>query len=298
MIFKFPLLSEDYRDIIIIHQIDNIGGSILALFPGYSLEVYTRMDFLQRKTIEVEKIKLNNLVRTLENQNIQIEEHLAEIDRVKTNSFESQLAALRLKSLRNQMNPHFLFNCMNSIEAYIAASKPAEAQLLLQKFSKVVRELLENSQFDVIRISKETEALKNYLHLESIRLKRSFTYEIVIDDNILEKYLIPPLVIQPYVENSILHGFKGYLSFDAQILIEFKVNQAAMLCRIEDNGIGIERSYNQNSNQFKRERQSLGMQLTEERIKSFGGSIKIYDLSVFHKSGTRVEILFPLVEST
>jgi len=173
---------------------------------------------------------------------------------------------LALKSLRTQMNPHFIFNALNSVNSFIANSDERAANRYLNEFSQLMRSVLENSDEDFIPLTKEIELLELYTKLEHFRFKDKFEYEIKVDEDIsLDEYVIPPMLLQPYVENAVWHGLrykkeKGFLS------IEFiKENQGTIKIIISDNGIGRKKSMElKTENQMKQK--SKGMGNTRKRI--------------------------------
>ena len=144
-----------------------------------------------------------------------------------------------MQALQAQMNPHFIFNCVNGIQYYVLANKMDEVLTYLSDFSKVVRESLENATLRTISLEQEIEFLNSYLRLEKMRFPDKFDYTIdCIDMENDGLILIPPMLVQPYAENSIRHGFgqlmrKGHLS----IVFE-KLGENLLKCTISDNGIG------------------------------------------------------------
>ena len=206
---------------------------------------------------------------------------------------------LEIKALRAQMNPHFIFNSMNTIDAYILRKRFVEASDCLQKFSKLIRQILENSENQTITIAKEIETLRLYIELEQERFSHSFDYELAIEPLLLEEnYQIPPLLLQPFVENAILHGIRHLTERHGKILINLCIVDGLLLCVIEDNGIGREASSEINQ-QRQDGHQSMGVDITMERIKSYQAlygkqmETSITDLKV----GTKVEIKLPLSTS-
>ncbi|HEU5164321.1 MAG TPA: GAF domain-containing protein [Chitinophagaceae bacterium] len=211
----------------------------------------------------------------------------------------------RLQSLRLQMNPHFLFNALNSIQQMILANEELVATRYLSRFSKLLRAILVHSDKEMVTLKEEIDILKLYVELESIRFKESFNYEIIYDDVEIEEVKVPTLLIQPFVENAIWHGLMHKEGI-RNLKVEFTENQEFIRCIIEDNGIGRNNAqeFKIKSGQDKRHT-SKGIQVSEERLRSMQqhngvpGSIKIHDLiDVFGKpSGTRVEINFPIKNS-
>ncbi|WMI69426.1 histidine kinase [Mangrovimonas sp. YM274] len=203
---------------------------------------------------------------------------------------------LALKSLRSQMNPHFIFNALNSVNSFIALNDERTANKYLSDFSYLMRAVLENSEEDFIPLQKEIELLELYTKLEHFRFKDKFDYSITVDDRInVGDYKIPPMLLQPYIENAVWHGLrykneKGHLS----IAID-KVNEDEICITIADDGIGRERS-----KALKTERQqqqkSKGMDNIKKRISILNDmykdkiDVRIEDFQQEEDSGTKVVV--------
>ena len=204
---------------------------------------------------------------------------------------KAEISETELKALRAQMNPHFIFNALNSIADYINKNDARSADYYLGKFAKLMRGILENSEEKEISLSEELKMLEFYMDLESLRFKNKFNYEVKIADDINpENTLIPPMILQPFVENSILHGLAKKEN-DGKITIHIDKTEDLLKCTIEDNGIG-RKNPNENLNK------SYGVKLTRERIALFDKS-KNSDSGVFYtdlEAGTRVELRLPLEE--
>jgi len=211
----------------------------------------------------------------------------------------------RLQSLRLQMNPHFLFNALNSVQQMILANEEMVATRYLSRFSKLLRMILIHSDKEMVTLKEELEILKLYVELESIRFKESFNYEIICDEDIdTEEVRIPTLLIQPFVENAIWHGLMHKEGF-RNLKVEFTEKEDFIQCTIEDNGIGRRKATELKikTGQDKKHT-SKGIQVSEERLRSMrnngvSGSILIHDLTDTGGSatGTRVEINFPTKSS-
>jgi len=211
---------------------------------------------------------------------------------------------LEIKALRAQMNPHFIFNSMNTIDAYILRKRFVEASDCLQKFSKLIRKILENSESQTISIDQELETLRLYIELEQERFSHSFDYHFDIEPMLLEDdYQIPPLLIQPFVENAILHGIRNLTDRKGEIIVKLNIVSGTdkniskiLLCQIHDNGIGRKASTELNAVNNRKHR-SMGVDITLERISTyqaiFGDKMQtqITDLEM----GTKVEIRLPLI---
>lgn len=173
---------------------------------------------------------------------------------------------LALKQLRSQMNPHFIFNALNSVNSFIATSDERTANRYLSEFSQLMRSVLENSEEDFIPLSKEIELLSIYTKLEHFRFQDKFDYNIIVSEEIpVHEYQIPPMLLQPYVENAVWHGLrykenKGLLEIEIQALSENELQ-----IRIEDDGIGRARSKALKTQHQKRQ-QSKGMGNIEKRL--------------------------------
>ncbi|EDP94213.1 possible sensor protein [Kordia algicida OT-1] len=153
---------------------------------------------------------------------------------------DKQLVNLRLENLRSQMNPHFIFNALNSIQEYIVLNQQNLASTYLVKFSRLIRTYLEQSQEKEITLDQELKALHLYLELEKVRFEEELTYEILVDKNLaLETIKIPSLFIQPYIENAIKHGLHHKIS-NRKLEVSFQKQNEQLICNITDNGIGRE----------------------------------------------------------
>jgi tetratricopeptide (TPR) repeat protein len=174
---------------------------------------------------------------------------------------------IALQSLRREMNPHFIFNSLNSINQFIANNNELAANQYLTRFSTLMRRVMENSKEDFVQFSKEVELLQNYLELERSRFPDKFDFKITIDDALFadEDLLIPGMLIQPHIENAIWHGLR-YMVTKGFLNLSFTKKQHAICIIIEDNGVGIAQSKkNKTVNQQKHS--GRGMSNTLERIK-------------------------------
>lgn len=207
-----------------------------------------------------------------------------------------------LQSLRSQMNPHFIFNALNSIDNFIWKRDPELASEYLIKFSSLMRMTLQNSRLKSIPLAVELEFLELYLELENFRHSERFQYEIFVDPVIdTQNVTIPSMVIQPFVENAILHGLSHKLEGDCLLSIRFSQKDDLIICEVEDNGIGRQQAKEIQETKLVG-RQSVGIQVTEERVnllKKITGNknlkIQITDLINGHRegSGTHVKIILP-----
>jgi sensor histidine kinase YesM len=213
---------------------------------------------------------------------------------------EKQLYDTELQALRLQMNPHFIFNTLNSIQSFILTKDTDKAVNYLGKFSQLMRLILIHSTETYISISEELKALQYYMDLEMLRFENKFTYTITVDPGIDEEFTeVPPMIIQPYVENAIIHGLM-HKKGDGCINIHLKPDNNSIVWIIEDNGIGREKSM-QIQKESGLQRKSRGMLITMERLEVLNKknnenySIEIIDLRDGNNKpkGTRVELRMP-----
>ena len=200
------------------------------------------------------------------------------------------------KLLRTQMTPHFIFNSLSVLQGMILNKEESKSVSYLSKFSKLLRITLENSRDKTVLLSKELEAVDNYLSLQNIE-NEAIDFKLNVDNSIdINTIKVPPMLIQPFVENAIEHAFKNQKENN---LIEIKVNlvDSKLTCVILDNGMGIDSS-ERNSNQNKK---SLATKITSERLQylskdfKMDGSITIEDRSKFNEKGTQVTIEIPFI---
>lgn len=219
----------------------------------------------------------------------------------KLSELQNRTSQLEMHALRAQMNPHFLFNSLNSINRFIIQNNTDQASAYLTKFSRLMRLILQNSQNELVPLENELDALKLYLELEAVRFDHHFTYNIRIDDNVDAGVIkVPPLIIQPYAENAIWHGLmhkeeKGHL------LIEILKEDDFLIFRIVDDGIGRSKAAELKSKSASTHK-SMGMKITADRISNMKQKnpnqnyIQIKDLVLADgtPAGTSVEIKISL----
>jgi len=203
---------------------------------------------------------------------------------------------LALKSLRSQMNPHFIFNALNSVNSFIASNDERTANKYLSDFSLLMRAVLENSEEDFIPLEKEIELLELYTKLEHFRFKDKFDYSIVIDENVnVEEFQIPPMLLQPYIENAVWHGLR-YKNEKGQLNINIaQVNKDELKISITDDGIGRTKSKAMKTENQKKHN-SKGLGNIKKRVAILNEMYKdkvdvfIEDYLDAEDSGTKVEV--------
>ncbi len=215
---------------------------------------------------------------------------------------EQQLLDLEQKALRAQMNPHFIFNCLHSIQSFILDNDSEKANKYLSQFASLIRQTLENSLQSFILLAEEIKYLSTYLQLEQMRSESKFEYRIETEAGLPTATIsIPVMVLQPFVENAVRHGVQSVNDRTGLINIHFSTNDQQLVCRIEDNGIGRQQAQLQRNSRPAPYR-SRGMQLTYERIELINtNSVKKITVETVDKfnecnepSGTDVIIRFPI----
>lgn len=215
---------------------------------------------------------------------------------------QQKLVAIKaeLKALRAQMNPHFTFNTLSAIQAAINTKNPTIASNYLVDFATLIRKVLENSKYSSIKLEEEIEMIKLYVALEQFRFAHKFTFDLIIDENVDLGFVeIPSMVVQPFIENAIIHGLNSKLN-NGHLLVAFQQNTDDILCVIEDNGIGREASV-KIKNRKGLKHNSMAMEITDDRIKLWKElgkefSVEIIDLKdqTGQPKGTKVNLVFPI----
>ena len=218
----------------------------------------------------------------------------------KTLTLQKELAEYEQKALHLQMNPHFVFNCLGSISSFIAQNGTDIAVKYLAKFAKLMRLTLEYSKESLIPIDKEIESLQNYLELEQLRFNNKFDFTIKKNINIEDDMALPPLLLQPFVENAIIHGLipkeeKG------KININFIIENESLICTIEDTGIGFDKSKALKESLISAHK-SMALDITKKRLEMIETSTtkkaKVEILEIKNENdkvlGTRVVLNLPV----
>jgi sensor histidine kinase YesM len=263
------------------------------------------------KMVEVEKNQLQETyarqletelearTRQVQAQSEQLEkQHIRQLEL----NFEQQLAEIQMMALRAQMNPHFIFNCLNSIQLYTTSNDAAKASDYLNRFSQLIRLVLENSRSERVTLANELEALRLYLDMEAMRFKDKLRFTIDVPANLdIDLIEIPPLLLQPYVENAIWHGLmhkpEGGL---VQVKVE-PVQEDCLRITITDDGIGRNKATELKSLSATRHK-SFGMKVTGERISLINRlyqthtRVQVHDLTdaAGNPAGTEVVLEIPI----
>jgi sensor histidine kinase YesM len=258
-----------------------IAGILLGVFLLRNIQLKRKKDQLQHLMIEA---------------NSQLENRRKE---QQLSAMQQQKTELEMQALRAQMNPHFIFNSLNSINMFILENNKLQASEYLSKFSRLVRLILQNSQEALIPLEKELEALELYLELESLRFQNKFEYNISTFDDVETSGLkVPPLIIQPYVENAIWHGLmhkkdKGHVD------VQLSKEEEFLVCKIIDDGVGRKGAAEMKNGSSKH--RSMGIKITENRIANMQMSgatqtVQIKDLVYADgtAAGTEVVLKIPI----
>lgn len=308
-----------------------VGAAIISgeaiLIPDTSIDQRYRVDDLKRMSELCVPIKYNEqLIGIIDSEhhekNFFTRQHLQLLTTIATlvaskiisieanQRFRSQraqladvndrLAEVQLAALRGQMNPHFIFNALNSIKKFVIANEPANAEKYLGKFSKLIRSILDNSRSGMVTIEKELQLLKLYLDLEQLRFGTKLTYSITVDSGIRTDIEIPSMIVQPFVENAMLHGIM-HREDGGKVDIHFVLHQEWLEISIEDNGVGRAKSasYKSDSSEVHH---SIGIEVATKRLQALKrndntpAGIVIIDLMDDNKEGigTKVIIEIPI----
>ena len=215
--------------------------------------------------------------------------------------FQKEAYTNKTKALRAQINPHFIFNSLSSIQSFITSNDRVSALKYLSKFSRLTRNILESSIETNVVLADEIKMLNDYLELESLRFDNAFTYNINVGDN-LETNLIevPFMILQPFVENAIIHGLLPKKEGLKQLTLSFRMETDYVHCKIEDNGIGREAA-SKKQHIHKKEKKSRGMEITLQRLKTINNDMTENNIEIIDKVddnhnslGTTIIIKIPI----
>jgi len=191
---------------------------------------------------------------------------IQKLESEKTKSeLQHQASELEMQALRAQMNPHFIFNCLSSINRFILKTDTEAASNYLTKFSRLIRMVLNNSKKAFISLEDELEMLCLYLDMEKLRFKNSFDYRITFINSIdTGNVFVPPLLLQPFAENAIWHGLM-HREGQGHLELELSMDNKILTCAITDNGVGRNKASEIKSKSIEKQK-SMGLQITKERL--------------------------------
>ncbi len=217
--------------------------------------------------------------------------------------YEKKIANVEMSSLLAQMNPHFLFNSLNSIDSYIIRNESGKASEYLNNFARLMRLILQNSRSNYITLKDELEALELYMQMEGLRFRDKFEYSVKVGEGIdTSAIVIPPMLIQPYVENAIWHGLMHkHDGTKGKVEIIISTDDHKLKCVVQDNGIGRDKAEEIKAGKSGNRKRSMGMQITRDRIdminKMYGSNTKVEITDLADPggkpAGTRVELTIP-----
>ena len=281
-----------------------LGLVIEAICFSFALIYRSKLVLIEKNKLQENYNKqlqaaLKQRTTELETQNKVVEAQ--KIKQIET-AFEQKIAETEMAALRAQMNPHFIFNCLNSIKLYTLENDSQTASEYLTIFSQLIRLVLENSRSEKVTLQKELETLRLYIELEAMRFKDKVKYQINVAPEIDQQYIdIPPLLLQPYVENAIWHGLMhkkngGNIRVDVSLLTEH-----CLQIEITDDGIGRELAAEYKSKSATRQK-SFGLKMTSERIDiinqvyKINADVQISDMKdgMNNSMGTKVNIKIPV----
>ncbi|AEI50421.1 sensor histidine kinase [Runella slithyformis] len=282
-----------------------LGLALESMFFAFALGYRNRLVEVEKNQMQVryaEQLERQLEFRTKEvkaQSKILEEQHIRQLE----SNFEQKIAETEMTALRAQMNPHFIFNCLNSIKLYTLENDALTASEYLTKFSRLIRLVLENSRSEKVTLENELNTLELYIEMEAMRFKNKVKYHITIDEMIDPQYIeIPPLLLQPYVENAIWHGLM-HKEEGGTVTIAAEIQHNASLLRviITDDGVGRAAS-NEFKSKSATKNKSFGLKMTSERIELINQlykaktQVKIEDLVNEDGSaaGTRVTVKIPI----
>jgi len=278
VIRKKELENENLKQLAAVQKKQIAFKNILLFFIGFGFLLSLLLAFLIYKSIRSKKLKEQSV-------------------------YKQKIAETEMQALRAQMNPHFFFNSLNSIENFIMQNEKKLASDYLNKFARFIRSILDSSSQELIEVNKDLESLQLYIDLEQLRYNGKFAYCSQADPALLTgEYHVPSLLVQPFLENAIIHGIGPSDRIDLKIALKISLSDTRIHYVIEDNGIGREQSgaYKDLNKPFHK---SVGMKITRERINIFNrdptntDSVKITDLydEQQRPAGTRIEFAIKIV---
>jgi tetratricopeptide (TPR) repeat protein len=219
-------------------------------------------------------IILNRKNEATQRQIIEKELNLQKLESEKTKiELQQKAVELEMQALRSQMNPHFIFNCLNSINRFTLANEATKAADHLTKFAKLIRIVLQQSGKSFIPLEDELYSLQLYMDLEALRFEHPFSYTINADGIDLSTVMVPPLLLQPFVENAVWHGLHPKQTGEGMLCIDLKMQNEKLECAISDNGVG-RNSQAEDAGESDAGKKSLGIKLTQNRLALFQSSFK------------------------
>jgi sensor histidine kinase YesM len=281
-----------------------LGLTIEAICFSFALTYRSKLVLAEKNAMQKNySLQLEAALQQRTNE-LQVQGQALEEQKIKQlqTEFEYKIAEMEMTALRAQMNPHFIFNCLNSIKLYTLENDSQTASAYLTKFSQLIRLVLENSRSEKVSLQKELETLKLYIDLEAMRFKNKVNYQISAAPHIDQQYIeIPPLLLQPYVENAIWHGLMHKPEGGNITIAVTQPEEYLLHIEITDDGVGRAMAMEHKSKSATRQK-SFGLKMTSERLDAINHiyqtktEVKIIDLKDAdgNSSGTKVIIEIPL----
>ena len=303
--YHLPYKSNELFVIIIfIPAFFLLGLTIEAICFSFALSYRAKLVLLEKNRLQSSYSQQLTSELNEKTKELIIQNSISEAQKIKQVQieFEQKIAETEMTALRAQMNPHFIFNCLNSIKLYTLENDSQTASEYLTIFSQLIRLVLENSHSEKVTLFKELETLRLYIELEAMRFKHKVQYEINVDKAIDQQFTeIPPLLLQPYVENAIWHGLMHKKDGGKIIIDVVQISDHLLHIEISDNGVGRELAGAYKSKSATRQK-SFGLKMTSERIEIINqlydmlAEVKIIDLKddMNNARGTKVTITIPI----
>ncbi|RPA67114.1 hypothetical protein EF405_16735 [Cyclobacteriaceae bacterium YHN15] len=267
-LFYIPVLVENflYTFALAIKQREVYNEKI-----SIQKDLYEQLEMNEKLRSQLnEKLKEELVIKEEKIYSLEADAKEQRIGKLKAD-YEKEITLLHLQSLRNQMNPHFIFNALNSIKVYLIENDKENAVTYLNKFAKLIRMVLESSRMFSIPLGEELDIARLYVSLESIRFEKSIRFELNVDEDIdLLNTKVPPLILQPFLENAIWHGLTSKKG-EKRIVLKVMNDEGNLIVSIKDNGIGRKKSEELMVNKSIK-KQSLGIKLNSERLRYFNDS--------------------------
>jgi sensor histidine kinase YesM len=303
--YKIPYHNEElFMIIIFIPAFFLLGLTIEAICFSFALSYRSKLIWNEKNSLQ--KTYASQLETELDKITLELalQSNISEVQKIKQvkAEFEHKIAQTEMTALRAQMNPHFIFNCLNSIKLYTLENDSKTASEYLTMFSQLIRLVLENSQSEKVTLQKELETIRLYIALEAMRFKSKVQYQINIAATIDQQFIeIPPLLLQPYVENAIWHGLMHKKEGGNIIIDVDQASEHLLYIEITDDGVGRELAAEYKSKSATRQK-SFGLQMTSERINIINqlyqmqADVKIIDLKdgMNNATGTKIIIQIPI----
>jgi len=262
---------------------DGISSQLKTLSITINPTIYASLWF--RILVAVVVISIVSYILYLVINKIKQEKEIAE--------FSTRLTSLRNQALQSQLNPHFIFNALNSIQEVVLSGDSKGAGIYLNKFARLLRRILEYSGIDTISLTEELKTIELYLEVESLRFSNEFSWEVEIEEDLdTDDFLIPPLLLQPIVENAIWHGLRQKQGSKI-ITIDIALVITQLSIAITDNGVGFPKE-GEAKNTTQHKKKSLGISFTKERLAVFDaqqGTVSAMEISPSVNGGTQVLLL-------